>query len=444
MNAAVVIAAIVAMAQASPAPAQGSAPGTAPPPGAPPTGVRPPFIPSVGTVTLPRARQEEFPKPYIAGARQFLVNPGQSWQHLVEEIEPGDEVILAPGFHLAQTIVGLRGERGRPVFVRSQGPVPAAVLCDADGLVLRAPVHVVVENILFIKPKAVALTIEGSAVGAEPLQVDVTVRNCAVQGSAPPEQDGIRVRRATDVRIDSVRIDGWSDAAVEVEAGRRVVVRGLMAVPDAKAAPAAGIAVLGGSTDVSITGCAINGPVRAAIRVGDRPGVGPLGTPGERVRIDRCLLDRPAVGIEFGNVREVAVSRVTFAEPSDAVFAVAEGCGKSFGIEFERCLASWEPGALKRFCTHPAEFRDSSVRYGPNLWFSKELPEAWTAIGPPFGVVTDRQTIDTDPDLEPSTLRPRNREVGDFGAHGMAPALAPPADAVHPPPGGAPSAPEAP
>jgi hypothetical protein len=432
MNAAMVLAALMAMAPASSAPAQGPAPGTAPPPGAPPAGVRPPFIPSVGTVNLPRGRQEEFPKPYIAGARQFLVNPGQSWQHLVEEIGPGDEVILAPGFHLAQTIVGLRGERGRPVFVRSQGPVPAAILCDADGLVLRAPLHVVVENLLFLKPKAVALTVEGSAVGAEPVQVDVTVRNCAIQGSAPPEQDGIRVRRATDVRIDSIRIDGWSDAAVEVEAGRRIVVRGLMAVPDAKQAPAAGVAILGGSTDVSITGCAINGPVRTAIRVGDGPAGGPLGVPCERVRIDRCLLDRPMVGIEFGNVREATASRVTFADPSDAIFAVAEGCGNSFGIVLERCLASWEPGALKRFCAHPAELRDSSIRYGPNMWFSKELPDAWAAIGEPYGVVTDRQVIDTDPDLEPATLRPRNPSVGDFGAYGMAPPPAPPAEAVPP------------
>lgn len=413
MIAAVAIAIAAALAQA-PAPRTPGAPGGA-------GGVRPPFLPNAGTVSIPQALADRsLPKPYLPGARQFLVQPGQAWQYLVEDIAPGDEVVLAPGFHLAQTIVGLRGEPGRPVFIRSQGPVPAAVLCEGDGLVLRNPVHVVLENVLFIKPRAAALTIEGADGSGNPVKVDVTVRNSAVQGAAAPGQDGILVRNATDVRIDGVRIDGWNDAAVEIQSSRRVVVRGLMAVPDAPTPPAAGIVVGGASSDVSITGCALNGPVKAAIRVGDRPDGAPLGIPAERVRMDRCIVDGASTAVEFANVRDVVVSRMTIANPSGSLFAVADGCGTSFGIEIDRCLAAWQPGSLTHFLRRPPELRESSVRFGLNLWFSKELPEAWSAIGTPYGVITAAALTDVDPDLDPATLRPRNAAVGDFGAYGMA------------------------
>ena len=397
--------------------AQAPAPRT---PGAP-SGVRPPFLPNAGTVSMSQALADRsLPKPYLPGARQFLVQAGQTWQHLVEEIEPGDEVVLAPGFHLAQTIVGLRGEPTRPVFVRSRGPVPAAILCEGDGLVLRNASHVVLENVLFIKPRAAALTIEGADGSGNPVKADVTVRNSAVQGAGAPGQGGILVRNATDVRIDSVRIDGWNDAAVTIESSRRVVVRGLMTVPDAPTPPAAGIVVAGASSDVSITGCALNGPVKAAIRVGDRPDGGPLGIPAERVRMDRCIVDGAATAVEFANVRDVVVSRMTIANPSASLFAVSEGCGSSFGIEIDRCLAAWQPGALSHFLRRPPELRESSVRFGLNLWFSKELPAAWSAIGTPYGVITAAALTDIDPDLDPATLRPRNAAVGDFGAYGVA------------------------
>jgi hypothetical protein len=49
--------------------------------------------------------------------------------------------------------------------------------------------------------------------------------------------------------------------------------------------------------------------------------------------------------------------------------------------------------------------------------------------------MTGPQTTDIDPDLDPATLRPRNPAIGDFGAYGMTPPPAPPADAVPPAPG---------
>lgn len=415
------------VALAAPLDAQDAPPPARPAVAAPATLVPPPFVPQVGAEPA-RGGQASgaMPPPYVAGARQFLVQPGQTWKHLLAELEPGDEVIFPPGFHVPQVIDGLRGTAERPIFLRSRDRVPAAIVCDGDGWTLRRPQHVVIENLLFINPNAAALTIDGTGLepgaAATPWRAEVTVRNCTVTSNRKDAgQDAFRVRNASDVRLDKLRVDGWNDAAVDLENARRVLVRALMAVPTDGMRSAVGVRVAGASGEVSVTGCAFNKRIADGVVVGSAADEGaPAPLPVERMRIDRCIFEDPGCAVNIVNARDLVISRATVVNPTRAVYEVPGNAVAVSEVLVEKCLGYWTPGMLARFSPHPDRIPATAVTLADNLWYSRELPEAWEVLGAPFGYQSSGQVTHLDPGIDVQTLKPRNGEAIRFGAFSIA------------------------
>jgi len=397
----------------------------APQPAAPVV-IPPPFLPDAGAQPTRRTTKPGgMPTPYIAGARQFLVQPGQTWQHLLEEVQPGDEIIFPAGFHVPQVITDLRGTAERPIFLRSRDPVPAAIACETDGWVFVRPRHVVVENILFLNPHGAAVVVDGS--GQDPqaplFEAQFTIRNCTVTCTRKdPGQDAVRVRNVSDVRVDQLRVDGWNDAAVEIVDSRRVLVRGLMMAPSTQMLQSVGVKVEGTSGQVSITGCSFNKIVRTGVRVGTPCPGGDCGAvrPVEQVRIDRCLFENPGQLLEIANARDLVLSRATVVNPTDAIYSIPADAGTVEQVLVEKCLGFWFPGTLARFSPHPDRIPPTAVTLADNLWYSLELPTAWEALGAPFGYQSVPQHISPDPGIDVTTLRPRNGEAVRYGAYSMA------------------------
>ena len=397
--------------------------------------IPPPFLPDAGAQPTRRtATPGAMPAPYITGARQFLVQPGQTWQHLLEEIQPGDEIIFPAGFHVPQVIAGLQGTAERPIFLRSRDPVPAAVACETDGWIFVRPRHVIVENILFLNPHGAAVVVDGTGDSAASalFEAQFTMRNCTVTCTRKdPEQDAVRIRNVSDVRVDQVRVDGWNDAAVEITDARRVLVRGLLMAPSTQMKQAVGVKVEGSSGQVSITGCSFNKVVRTGVRVGTPCPGGDCGAarPVEQVRIDRCLFEDPGQLLEIVNARDLVLSRATVINPTAAIYSIPADAGTVEQVLVERCLAFWFPGTLAKFSPHPDRIPPTAVTLAENLWYSLELPTAWEALGAPFGYQAMPQHISPDPGMDITTLRPRNGEAIRYGAYSMAaPTSARPSD----------------
>ena len=398
----------------------------------------PPFVPDVGAMPQkPTGGDGQMPAPYIAGARQFLVQPTQAWVHIAREAKPGDEIILPKGFHISQVIEGLKGTRDRPIFIRSRDAVPAGVVCDDTGWEFRRCSHLVIENILFMNPGKAAIVIDGSPLPGAPAdsqlakddgtpwQAEITIRKCTVAGSRGPEQDAILVRRCSDVRIDAVRVDGWNHAAVVAEDTRRLLVRGLMMVPGDRQKQAIGIAIRGASGEVSVTGCSFNKAIRTGVSVGTAARTAEDGTrsappPVERMRIDRCIFEETGTPLEIVNVRDLVLSRATIVNPTRAMYSIAADAGTVDQVLIEKSIGFWFPGMLQAFSPHPGRYAASAVTLADNLWYSKELPTGWEVLGNPFGVQSVPQVTSIDPSIDATTLRARNPDAIRFGAWSIA------------------------
>ena len=407
--------------QAPPAAPKAAAPPRQP---GPSTVVPPPFVPSAGAQpTRTGSAPGAMPPPYIAGAHQFLVQPGQTWQHLLADVQPGDEIIFPAGFHVPQVIEGLQGTRDKPIFLRSRDRIPAAVACETDGWVFRRPKHVVVENIMFLNPSGAAVILDGGApTDGQPWSAEFTLRSCTVEGARrEATQDGVRVKGCSDVRIDRMRVNGWNDAAVDVEDSRRILVRGLMMVPDDKLPQSAGIRVAGSGGEISITGCSFNKVIRTGVVVGTPcpGGDATLMRPIEHMRIDRCIFENIGTAVELRNARDLVLSRATIVNPTKAIYSVAADAGTIEQVLVEHCLAFWFPGMLARFSPHPDRVLPTAVTLGDNLWYSRELPEAWEVLGAPLGYQAIPQTTSIDPGIDSTTLRPHHGDAVRYGAYSV-------------------------
>ena len=420
----IVTAAVLALAmQAPPAPAPVAAP-----PALQRMAVPPPLVPSPGArgggSPNPTGRM---PQPYQAGARQFLVQPGQVWTHLLEDVGPGDEIVFAPGFHLAQKVTALRGTKEKPIILRGRDAFPGAVGCAAHGWHLERCANLVIENMSFLNPGDAAILVDGGGpAGQAPgdlWSADIVIRNCTFTGTrGTGEQDAVRVRACSDVTLDALRMDGWDDSAIELDDARRVIVRGLMAAPTQGLRNAHGVRVRGRSGEVLVTGAAFNAGIGTAIAVGTP---GREAWPAERVRIERCLFDGVGTPLAIANARDLAFARSTINEPTAAAWSIDPDAGIVAEVSMDRLLVTWSPGALRAFSPHPDRIPPTATTLGDNLFHSAELPDAWAVLGAPYGVVQGTTTIDEAPMLDPATLRPRNPVAGKFGAFAGLPASAP-------------------
>jgi hypothetical protein len=219
------------------------------------------------------------------------------------------------------------------------------------------------------------------------------------------------------VRLDKLRVDGWNDAAVDLENARRVLVRALMAVPVDGMRSAVGVRVAGSSGEISVTGCAFNKRIADGVVVGSGA---PASLPVERMRVDRCIFEDPGCAVRIANARDLVISRATVVNPTRAMYEIAEDAVSVSEVLVEKCLGYWTPGMLARFSPHPDRIPATAVTLADNLWYSRELPEAWDVLGAPFGYQSSGQVTQLDPGIDVQTLKPRNGEAIRYGAFSIA------------------------
>jgi hypothetical protein len=372
-----------------------------------------------------------------ASADVHEVHPGDDWSRLADRIKPGDEIVLAEGEHVPATFTGLRGEPTRPIVIR---PALAGKLAeirpDREALKLVDCSHVRVERILVRNARRAGILVESSVPGASRDIGLADVLVIGVKGLA--EQAGVVIRESSEVGILRSRFENCAGSGILIENSDGVTVDSIQIIARKNAPMQAGVAIAGACERPSVLRVSVSGQVDTAFEIGrkapERLAVGsapPASAPADAPSTKRAAVRNLVItesrsrgsarAIDFGSCEECVVRSSTFLDSREEVHRVAPPpTGYSTGsLRFTDNLVAWEPGVLRRLASIEPGGEAARFVFGPNLWWSSELPVALPRIGVEgtifTGTIDAAQILDVDPVLDNYGYSTSERSRG-FGA----------------------------
>lgn len=325
-------------------------------------------------------------------AKTFTIAPGVAWDLAGETVPPGSVIELPIGVHTTAVLEGLAGTVEAPIRLVSardgEGRATAIIAGGETGVLLRRCRHVEVDGLVVIGPTRAAIRLEGCE--------DVSLRNLLLARLGPDaEADGIEVTDSRRIAVRSARIDGWSDAAIDVKASQAVSLSGIELLAMDGRRNRVGLHVGAGTSDLSLERFSLrNLPLAIAL--------GPSG-PGSAeaaaatsVRIAQGLVLGAAVGIEFGKVTDSQTERVTMRDCREPL--VVSGSPRE--VRFETNIVAWDPGRMNAFGRIDEGGDARGLLLGENLWWSAELPAAMPLLGAIPGTATVPQRHAPSPNLD--------------------------------------------
>ncbi|MCA9285817.1 MAG: hypothetical protein KDA22_11410 [Phycisphaerales bacterium] len=379
-----------------------------------------------------------------ASATQHIVNAGEEWQFLVDQVRPGDEIILAPGRHRPANLDGLRGEADLPITIRGMAATanrPAIIVADNWGLVLRNPNHVVLQDLLITGAKfaGIVLSADDKAAGtqdATPRPNNVTLRRVMVRRtSGEPDRDAVIAEGLDGLVLDTCRFDGWGGAAVRLLGCRNVFLRGCRFVPIDRLEHERAVSVEQGSVGVRLERCLFETGLRSGVAAGldsaralMRRGAAPSAAPAassepapdatpsvetstapdakpavREVTIEQCMFDGLETPIELGSVSNCTIRSCTMVRPRTCfVRFVPPGpdAGATKEILLGGNLFFWVPNDMPELVALQGESLGDEVSWEENLWWTAEYAVLKPERLPLPGRELLPQLLDVDPKLD--------------------------------------------
>ena len=382
-----------------------------------------------------------------ASARQHLVSPGQDWQQLAAQLQPGDQIILMPGIHRTATLDRLTGSRRRPITIRGLDPKqPSIINASRYGLVLHRPQHVVIENLKIIGATISGLVIDDldtttvrnpkepePATPREPWPANLLIRNLWVTNTGPEgKRHAVLLAGLRDVRIHNVHIEGWGGSAFEVIGCHEVSLESCRFIAKDGYTQLNAIRVRAGSERVNIIKSHFEGIAEAVVVLGGmsklrefRPSLAADAEPGTRhearfVQIRRCTFVGGACPIVLAHCDDALMRNNTFIRPRHTVLCTVtkhtdRRIGPTRRAIFGGNLLVWEPGDLTQFVVVAVADDAESFVFQESLWWSRETLQQRARLGELPGLGQMPQINDVDPKLD-EQLRPTEPRAANFGA----------------------------
>lgn len=324
--------------------------------------------------------------------KSITITPGQGWSLSPAEVPPGSVIDLAVGVHATAVLDGLEGTADAPIRIvgarGEQGRATAIVVGGEIGLLLRRCRHVEVDGLVVIGPTRAAVRIEACE--------DLRLRNLLLARLGPDsEADGIEVAASRRVEIRSARVDGWSDAAIDLRDSQAIAISGVELLAMEGRRNQVGLRVGRGVEGVECERFSFRG-LPLAIALGPDDTASPAATEAKGVRVREGLVAGAGVAIEFGAVADSSLSRITLRDCREAI-AIS---GTPRGVLFESNIVAWDPGRMTAFGRVVEGGDASGLLLGENLWWSAELPAAMPLLGSIPGTAAKPQRHQPPPDLD--------------------------------------------
>ena len=346
------------------------------------------------TSSAPVAQRDEAPPPASSpvGAKTITIAPGQDWSLTSAQVPPGSVIELSIGVHATAVLEGLEGTPEAPIRIvggrSSDGRATALVVGGEAGLVLRRCRHVEIDGLVVIGPTRAAVRIDGCE--------DLGLRNLLLARLGPDaDADGVEISGSRRVEIRSARIDGWSDAAIDLRDSQAISLSGIELLAMEGRRNAVGLRVGRGVSGVQLDRFSFRG-LPLAIAIGPNDALSPPAAVAKDVRIREGLVLGAGIGIELGDVADSSVSRITLRDCREAIVV----SGSPSEVLFDGNIVAWDPGRMSAFGRVATGADASGLRLGENLWWSAELPAAMPLLGSIPGTATKPQRHEPAPNLD--------------------------------------------
>lgn len=397
-----------------------------------------------------------------ARAETYTFEAGDEWSKIGPRLVAGDEVVLLEGTHIPAQFENLAGEPGRPIVIRPAEKVQfAEIAAKREGLRLTNCRHVRVERLHIKGARRAGIVVD--SIG-EARSHDVAILDSIVAGvSGLVEQSGVLVISTDGIDIRRTRIENCAGSMLRFENSSAITCERLQLRTTESATCTTAMLFLGEVDRVDVNDAIVTGRFETGLSLGakdapraprevrdlvplkprpagseaapqqpstaDPNAPGPQGTattppksgsPGRALftnaTFTNILLSGCERAIEVGSSSSVLVASSTIVDPVEEVIRLvpppraddrAKGGDQDEPLlRFRENIVVWQPRGLRRFIDAPDGVDAKGLFFGPNLWWSSELPDSLPLLGPaenPFvGTVETPQTTSIDPKLDPN------------------------------------------
>lgn len=352
-----------------------------------------PFV-SDPTSSAAIKQRDDAPPPASSsvGAKTITIAPGQDWSLTPTQVTPGSVIELSIGVHATAVLEGLEGTPEAPIRIvgarSADGRATALVVGGDAGLVLRRCRHVEIDGLVVIGPTRAAVRIDACE--------DLRLRNLLLARLGPDAAaDGIDIDGSRRVEIRSARIDGWSDAAIDLRDSQAISLSGIELLAMEGRRNGVGLRVGRDVSGVELDRFSFRG-LPLAIAIGTTVASAPDAIAAKDVRIREGLVLNAGAGIELGDVADSSIVRITLRDCGEAIVV----SGSPRDVRFEGNIVAWDPGRMSAFGRVAEGAEARGLLLGENLWWSAELPAAMPLLGSIPGTAAKPQRHEPAPNLD--------------------------------------------
>ncbi len=301
---------------------------------------------------------------------------------------PGQTIVIAPGRYQPGVYVErLEGRPEAPIVISGENPSdPPVFEGGAQAWHLSRCRHLVLRHFVVRGQSANGINIDDGGERTRPAG-PIVLENLHVSRVGPEgNRDGIKLSGVADFVIRRCTIEGWGGQAVDMVGCRnglidQCVFRGLEGFSQAT-----GPQTKGGTSDVVVRRCVMINAGQRAVNIGGSTGMDFFRPPdakyeAKRITVEGCTFIGSMAPIAFVGVDGAVVRNNTIVRPSRWVMRIlqettAEGFPPCRDGVFERNLIVYDGREVREAVNVGPNTSPESFRFGENLWFRIDRPEA--------------------------------------------------------------------
>jgi hypothetical protein len=359
-----------------------------------------------------------------AGAREFVVGTDAELLAALQQVRPGDQILLRPGEYRGGVFALVQGAPDRPILIASLDPARPATLQGRTGLHLAGAQHVTLRGLTIRASTANGINVDDAGQRDRPAE-GIRIESCTILDTGPRgNTDGIKLSGLRGFVVTDCTIAGWGGSAIDMVGCHDGVIERCRIDGKPGFDQSTGIQMKGGSSNIIVRQNQLTNAGSRALNVGGSTGIDffrpPDATAEARdITIEQNVIRGSDAAVAFVGVDGTVFRRNTVIAPTRWVFRILQETrdarfAKCRNVRFERNLIVY-PRTLRAIVNIGPDTLPQTFVFEGNWWWCSDGP---TAV-PDLPTRETNAVVGEDPQLpeDPAAFpKPANRSAREVGA----------------------------